>query len=170
MNALDYALLALVALSALAAAMRGLIYEVWMMAAALAAVLVAGWEYRAAAGWLTWIGNAEARRFAAFALIVALLLALAAAAGRVVRGAVRAVGLGWLDRLLGASLGVARGLLLGVALVAVLTAFPIDARLVRGSRFAPGFLWASRGLAWIMPRSLSQRLDAGLASIRQSLP
>jgi membrane protein required for colicin V production len=169
-NLLDYALLALVALSALAAAMRGLVYELWMMAAAVAAVLAAAWEYRAAAGWLTWIGNPEARRFAAFALIVALLLAIAAAAGRMVRGAVRAVGLGWLDRLLGAGLGVARGLLLGVALVAVLTAFPVDARLVRGSRFAPDFLWAGHGLAWVMPPELSHRFQAGLAEVRQRLP
>ncbi len=170
MNALDYALLALVALSALAAAMRGLVYEVWMMAAAVAAVILAAWEYRTAAGWLTWIGNPEARRFAAFALIVALALAIAAAVGRLVRGAVRAVGLGWLDRLLGAGLGVARGLLLGVALVAVLTAFPVDSRLVQGSRFAPGFLWASRGLAWVMPPELSRKFEAGLAEIRAKLP
>jgi membrane protein required for colicin V production len=169
-NALDYALLALVALSALAAAARGLVYELWMMAAAVAAVLVAAWEYRAAADWLTWIGDPEARRFAAFALIVALALAIAAAVGRMVRGAVRAVGLGWLDRLLGAGLGVARGLLLGIALVAVLTAFPVDTSLIQGSRFAPGFLWASRGLAWVMPQELSQRFDAGLAEIRQKLP
>ncbi|HUX67513.1 MAG TPA: CvpA family protein [Terriglobales bacterium] len=173
MNLLDYALIALVAVSVLTAAMKGFVYEVWMMAATVAALAVAAWQYGVVAGWLDWIrlppGN-EVRNFVAFVAIVAGVLLVATIVGRMLRGAVRAVGLGWPDRLLGAGLGLVRGGLLCVAVVAMLTAFPLSPGLVRDSSLAPRLLWGGRALAAVMPAELAARFHAGVARLDEELP
>jgi len=168
MNLLDYALIAIVALSVLTAAMKGFVYEVWMMAATVVALGVAAWQYGAVADRLQWItlppAN-EVRNFVAFVAILVGVLLLATIAGRLLRSAVRAVGLGWPDRLLGAGLGLVRGGLLCVAVVAMLTAFPLSPALVRDSSLAPGLLWGGRVLAAVMPAELAARFHSGLATI-----
>ncbi|TAN21087.1 MAG: hypothetical protein EPN33_13430, partial [Acidobacteria bacterium] len=60
MNLLDYILLLIVAVSIVTAAVKGFFYEIWMMAATIAAILLAAWNYEAAAKWLHWIGVPEA--------------------------------------------------------------------------------------------------------------
>lgn len=160
MNLLDYALIALVAISVVMAALRGFVYEVWMMAATLIAIAIAAWQYPALAPWFRWLGGEPATNFAAFVAVVAIVMLVAMMAGRFLRGSVRAVGLGGLDRLLGAGLGLFRGLLLGAALVLILTAYPLRPHWVRGSRLAPDFLWASRALAAVVPQHLAGRFHA----------
>lgn len=168
MNLLDYVLIGVVAISVLAAAAKGFVYEMWMMAAAAVAVGVAAWQFGAVAAWLESVpllGSEEIRNFVAFALIVVVVLVAAAVSGRLLRGAVRAVGLGWPDRLMGAGLGLVRGALLGVALVAMLTAFPFRPSWVEDSTLAPGFLWGSKVLAAVMPDDLAERFRRGLAKV-----
>ncbi|MGH9392930.1 MAG: CvpA family protein, partial [Terriglobales bacterium] len=79
-------------------------------------------------------------------------------------------GLGGMDRLLGAGLGLVRGLILGVALVAVLTAYPFWPRLLTGSRLAPACMWGSRALVLVMPAGLEQDFSNGMARIGKGLP
>ncbi|MGH9488430.1 MAG: CvpA family protein [Terriglobales bacterium] len=165
MNLLDYILLLIMAVSIITAAVKGFFYEIWMMAGAIAAVLIAAWNYRAAAAWFHWTGWPEAAHFCAFVLILVIVLVVAAVLGRVGRRAVHAVGLKLPDRLLGAGLGLVRGLLLCVAVVAVLVAYPFRPGLVEGSRLAPGFLWGSRALVEVMPSELATRFHQGLTTI-----
>ncbi|HVA64713.1 MAG TPA: CvpA family protein [Terriglobales bacterium] len=172
MNLLDYALIAIVALSVLTAAMKGFIYEVWMMAATVVALVVAAWQYGTVAAWLDWITLPpahEVRNFVAFAGILVGVLLAATIAGRLLRSAVRAVGLGWPDRLLGAGLGLVRGGLLCVAVVALLTAFPVSPSLVQDSTLAPSLLWGGRALAAVMPAELAARFHSGLAAVSGEL-
>jgi len=169
-NLLDYALLALIALSAIAAAMRGFLYEVWMMAAALAALALAAWQYASITTYFDWLPNQQAQNIAAFAAIVIVILVAAAIVGRMARGAVRAAGLGGLDRVLGACLGLLRGVVLAAALVAVLVAWPLRPDLVRNSRLASSFVWCGGALVRVLPGDLSVRFDQGVASLRSSLP
>lgn len=162
MNLLDLALVAIVALSVVTAASRGFVYEVWMMAATVVAIGVAAWQYPAVVPWLGWIGGEEARHFAAFVVVLGAVLLAAMALGRVLRRLLHAVGLGGVDRLLGAGLGLVRGVVLGAVVVFMLVAYPFNPRLVRGSALAPGFLWGSRALARVMPSALEGRFRTGL--------
>ncbi|MGN6592502.1 MAG: CvpA family protein, partial [Terriglobales bacterium] len=149
----------------------------WMMAAALVALGVALWQYGrlalcfAALGWngAAW-GGAEARHFVAFIAVLAAVLLVAMICGRLLRRALRAVGLSLPDRLLGAGLGLLRGLLLAIAVVAMLAAYPLSPRLLNHSRFAPRLLWGGDALAACVPAELSLRMDRGLAAVRRSLP
>ncbi|TAN20710.1 MAG: hypothetical protein EPN33_14370, partial [Acidobacteria bacterium] len=60
MNGLDSFFTLIVVASIVTAAVKGFFYEIWMMAATIAAILLAAWNYEAAAKWLHWIGVPEA--------------------------------------------------------------------------------------------------------------
>lgn len=175
MNLLDYALVIIVAVSVITAAVRGFVYEIWMMAAAVVALGVAVWQYATVAAWLETLGwtsltGLEARNFIGFVVVLAAVLIVAMLCGRLLRRALRAVGLSLPDRLLGAGLGLVRGLLLAIAVVAMLAAYPLSPRLLHHSRFAPRLLWGGEALAHCVPAALSLRMDQGLAAVRRSLP
>lgn len=173
MNLLDYILVLIVAVSILTAAVKGFFYEIWMMAAAIAAILLAAWNYEAAAKWFHWIGVREAAHFCGFILILVLVLVAAAVIGRLIRTAMHAVGLKLPDRLLGAGLGLVRGVLLCMAVLAVMIAYPFQPGLVRQSRLAPDLLWGSRALVHVVPAELATRFRQGVTSLSarvRSLP
>jgi membrane protein required for colicin V production len=159
---LDWILIGIVSISVIAAAMRGFVYEIWMMLAALAAIVLAAWEYGAVGAHLSWISSDPARSVAAFAVIVIAVLFVAAVVGRLVRGLLHTAGLGPMDRVLGAGLGFARGVALAAALVLVLTAYPVEAHWVRRSTLAPDLLWGSRALVTVMPPGMVTRFESGV--------
>ncbi|HXR96275.1 MAG TPA: CvpA family protein [Terriglobales bacterium] len=161
MNAFDYILIAMVGISTVAAASKGFVYEVWMFAATLAGIGIAGWMYPAAADWIARVPvdmSLEARNFAGFGLILVLVLLLAAIVGRMGRGAVHAIGLGWADRILGAGLGLVRGVALAAVVVVMLAAYPIAPGAIAGSTLAPPVLRLSRGMESLMPADVAGRL------------
>jgi membrane protein required for colicin V production len=161
-NLLDWILIGIVSISVIAAAMRGFVYEIWMMLAALAAIVLAAWEYGVVAAHLGWIPSEAARSVTAFALVVIAVLFVAALAGRLMRGLLHTAGLGLMDRLLGAGLGFARGVALAAALVLVLTAYPVETHWVQRSTLAPDLLWGSRALVTVMPPGMVTRFESGV--------
>lgn len=164
MNLLDWVLIGIMAASVLAAAAQGFVYEIWMMLAALAAIVLAAWEYGVVEAHLGWISSPQARGVTAYVLVVIAVLFVAAVIGRLVRGLLHTAGLGLIDRLLGAGLGLARGVALAAALVLVLTAYPVQARWVRHSTLAPDLLWGSRALVTVMPPGMVTRFESGVRS------
>lgn len=168
MNLLDIILVAIIAVSVITAASKGFVYEIWMMVAAVVALIIALWQYPTVASWLTWITispREEIRNFVGFVLILLAGLLLGMVVGRIMRGAVRAVGLEKFDRLLGAGLGLVRGLLLAVVVVVMMTVWPFNFGLLRGSALAPGFLWGGRALAKTLPAELELRFESGIEHI-----
>lgn len=119
MTAFDYAVLAIVAVSVLLGAWRGLFSEVLALAAWVAAFF-AGRAYaaRVAPVFGEWIKEPALQYVAGFAVIFLGVIVLVALARLLVSKLLRAIGLGPVDRLLGALFGVLRGVL--VALLAVL--------------------------------------------------
>lgn len=130
MIALDYAILGVFAVSMLLSAMRGAVRELvglggWVMAF-LAANLFAGPFSQHIPALLQ--GEAP-RTLAAYVGVFVFTLILASLAGMLLGRLMKAVGLGALDRLLGALFGFARGLILVLALglVAGMTSAPQQA-------------------------------------------
>ncbi|MGH9465998.1 MAG: CvpA family protein [Terriglobales bacterium] len=169
MNLLDYILLLILVVSIITAAVKGFFYEVWMMAAAIAAIVLAVWQYRAAAAWFHWLGVPAAAHVCGFVLILVAVLIAAVLVGRLGRSALHAVGLKLPDRLLGAGLGLIRGLLLCAALVTIMVAYPFHPALVRQSHLAPGFLWGGRAFQRVMPAELEAHFQHGLATVTTSV-
>lgn len=130
MTAFDYAVLAIVAASVVLGAWRGLVSEVLALAA-WAAALLAGCALtpEMAPVFGEWLKEPALQYAAAFAVIVVAVLVAVALARLALSKLLRAIGLGPLDRFLGAVFGVARGVLvlLLCVLAGGLTALPQQA-------------------------------------------
>ncbi|MEW5887922.1 MAG: CvpA family protein [Pseudomonadota bacterium] len=121
MTAFDYMVLAVVGASVLLGAWRGLFSEVLALAAWIVAFVAARTFAGDAAPLLgAWIKEGALQYLVAFVVIFVGVILLAALLRLAVSKLLRAVGLGPLDRFLGAVFGVLRGAV--VVLVAVLAA------------------------------------------------
>lgn len=139
MTVFDYAVVAIVAASVLLGVWRGLVSEVLALAAWVAALL-AGRELAPgmAPVFSDWLKEPALQYAAAFAVIVVAVLVAVALTRLALSKLLRAIGLGPLDRFLGAVFGVARGVL--VVLLCVL---------VGGLTMLPQQAWWRQ--AWLAP-------------------
>lgn len=139
MTVFDYAVLAIVAASVLLGAWRGLVSEVLALAAWVAALLTARELAPGMAPVFSdWLKEPALQYAAAFAVIVVAVLVTVALTRLTLSKLLRAIGLGPLDRFLGAVFGVARGVL--VVLLCVL---------VGGLTMLPQQAWWRQ--AWLAP-------------------
>ncbi|HEX5432973.1 MAG TPA: CvpA family protein, partial [Candidatus Angelobacter sp.] len=137
MNALDWLILVIMVLSVLLAAAQGFFFEVISLAGAIVGYLLAAWGYGRIAPWfLQYVKQQAFADLAAFLTIFIAVVLLAGAIARITRWAVREAGLRWVDRLLGAAFGLARGIVVVTAGILALTAFAPDSRQLTKSEFA----------------------------------
>ena len=85
--------------------------------------------------------------------------------GRLIRWAVKGIGLRWFDRLLGAAFGLLRGIVVSAVIVLALAAFAPQWGFQQ-SRIAPFMLVTSRALIWAAPAELRQRFWDGWNLLR----
>src|SRR2546423_5759019 len=118
MNWLDI-LLAILLVSSMASAFStGFVRESIGLAAALIGLLCGAWFYRIAAEPLRpHVRSQQAANLCGFLLIFIAALVLGWLLSKTVGMLVKAVGLSWLDRLLGAAFGGVRGILVCVAVI-----------------------------------------------------
>jgi membrane protein required for colicin V production len=127
MTVFDYAVLTVIAASVLLGLWRGVVSELLALAAWIVAFLVARVFAAEVGNWLTGqIAEPGLRLAAAYVLVFVGVLLVFAIARMLVSLFLKAVGLGLLDRLLGAAFGVLRGVLvvLAAVLVAGMTPLP----------------------------------------------
>lgn len=160
MTWLDYAVIGVFAVSLLLGAWRGIVREVisvlgWVIAF-LAANLLAG---PLGPVMPEAIPSPELRVATAFVAVFVASLIVTSLAGLLLSKVVSAVGLGGLDRTLGALFGAARGVLIVVAaaVVAGLTNAPRQGYW-RDSASGPLLAAAASALKPLLPQTLSERL------------
>lgn len=161
MNGFDLALFAVVALSTLFAFARGVVRELIALATWIAAIVAAVVYADPVAGWFARLDvTPVAKHVLAFALILIAVLVAGALVATALSGAVRAIGLGFVDRLLGAAFGLARGFAVVVlfALVAGVTALPRH-DWWQNSMFGGPLAVAALALKPWLPRAWAERLD-----------
>jgi membrane protein required for colicin V production len=163
MNALDWLLVILVVYSAVRAFLRGFFQEAFALGGLIFGFIFACWFYRPLSveikGLITSTPVAE---LAAFLFVLMGAMILATLVGKLLRHTASAIGLGFVDRLVGATFGIVRGALLGVALLFAMTTFLPSAPWVEKSHLAPYFLRAAHAVSFVMPSDLKQRLLDGL--------
>ena len=126
MPMLDWILLAVLGVSLLLGAWRGLVYEVLSVLVWVAAFIVAQWFAPDVAGRLPLSGVSDAVRFVvAFALVFIGVAFTGGLLASLVKKLVDAVGLRPVDRTMGALFGLVRGLVLLLALAVVMDLTPL---------------------------------------------
>ena len=161
MNGFDLAIVAVVGLSALFAFVRGIIREMIALATWVVGFIAAIAYAGPVSGMFNWVNvSPVARQAIAFGLILVVVMIVGAILARSLASVVRAIGLGFVDRILGAIFGVARGLIVVVifALVAGVTTLPKQdwwQNSVLGQPLAD----AALSLKPYLPKAWADRLD-----------
>ena len=152
----------MISASLLAGLIRGFARTVVGMVAVLLGIVLGAWCYGVAGGWLRdYVSHRAIANFIGFAIVFVAVVGAGTLVGYLLAKLFKWVGLGWLDRLMGGSLGLLRGALLATVLVMALCAFsrnPPPAS-VAGSRLAPYLIDAGGGLVAIAPRELKDGFD-----------
>ena len=171
MNPLDWLLAILLTYSVVRAVIRGFLQEAFALGGLIIGFLFACWFYRNLAIDLRGLINSpQIAQLAAFLLILAVTMMVASLIGKFLRRTASAVGLGFVDRLLGALFGLLRGAILGVALLLAVTAFLPTAPWIENSHLAPYFLRAAHAVSFVMPSDLRLRLLDGLSRMKHTTP
>ncbi len=125
---IDWIFLAVLVLSMLVGAWRGLVFEVISVVAWIAAFVFAQWFAPAVGQWLPISGTSEALRYGlGFLLIFVGTVFAGGVIAFVLKKLLAAVGLTPADRMLGAGFGLVRGAVLLLALTVVIGMTPLKA-------------------------------------------
>jgi len=169
LNWLDIVLIAILAVSIIGGILKGFAKLVIGLLAAVAALLCGLWFYGTAGAWLRpYVSYPGLANFIGFVLIFAGILLAGALLGALLSKALKWAGLSWADRALGGIFGLARGMIVAIALVLALMAFtrhPPPQSVVR-SRLAPYVIGAAHVCAQIAPHEVREAVEDSYARAR----
>jgi membrane protein required for colicin V production len=171
----DWLLIALLIYSTVRAFLRGILLEAFSIVGLIAGILLASWNYDALAGQLVrWITPRTTSQIVAFLLIAIGVMILCGLVGKLLRTGADAIGLGFIDRLLGAAFGLTRGCLLAVAVMLVVAAFSPRSGWVQDqiakSQLSPYFLAGAHGVSFVVPHDLQQQISSGAMQLKHNAP
>jgi membrane protein required for colicin V production len=158
----DIVLFVVLALSIVVGLFRGLVFELMSLVGWVVAYVVANWLSPLAAPYVP-VGQSGSSLNHAAALLAVFVLALLvwSVLSRLVRLLIHATPLSWIDRILGAFFGGARGVLALLVLATVVGLTPlVKSPNWQASRVAPLLKRALHELKPVLPAQLSQRLPA----------
>ena len=167
MSIADWIILGFLVFSVIGAASEGFFHEAFGLAGLVVGYLLAAWQYRRLADWFAphlksqWLGE-----IAGFLIVFFAVLMVAGMAGRIARWAMKKAGLSTIDRILGAVLGLLRGVLVVAIVLTAMAAFAPAAKWLAGSQLAPYFLVGGRAVIWLAPSELRHRFYQGLDYMR----
>jgi membrane protein required for colicin V production len=170
-NWLDILIAGILLTSVISSVANGLARELISLASLLLGILCGLWWYpEVATHFEPATASTGVARFVAFFVILFAFLFAGWIAGRILRALIKAGGLRWMDRLLGAAFGLVRGVLASAAVVLAMVAFlqgPGATQSVARSRLAPTVLYGARGLVALAPQPLKDAFDRGWQRVRQ---
>ena len=170
-NPFDWFLFALLAYSTIMAFLRGFLRELFFFGGLILGILLAAWNYEHVGQLLGHLITAvTTAQLIAFFLIVLGVMLASGLIGRLLSRTVQAVGLGFLDRLLGAVFGFARGCLLGVAVLVAAAAFFPKTAWISNSRLTPYFLAGAHAVSFVVPHDLQQQILNGAQELKHNAP
>ncbi|HYM11161.1 MAG TPA: CvpA family protein [Bryobacterales bacterium] len=171
MNWLDVIIALVVLTSLVLSIIKGLTRELVSLAAAIVGLLAALWWYPDLSKHLEPYSKSETvSGFVSFLLIFMAFLILGFVLSKILASLVKATGMRWFDRILGAAFGLLRGVLIAAVLVLAIVAFapgkrPIES--VAESRLAPSVLQFARVLVALAPHKIKDGFEDGLNRIRK---
>jgi membrane protein required for colicin V production len=169
MSIADWIILGFLVFSVAAAAIEGFFHEAFKLAGLVVGYLLAAWQYRRVADWFApFLKSPWLAEIAGFLIVFFAVLLVAGIAGRIARWAMKKAGLSMIDRLLGAVLGLLKGVLVVAVVLTAMTAFAPAAKWLEESELAPYFLVGGRAAIWLAPPELRHRFYQGLDYMRQA--
>jgi membrane protein required for colicin V production len=169
-NWLDWALAAIVVASIVTATIKGFVREIISLASLAVGLIVAAAGYTRVAVWFEDLTKSHNVALGLGFLVLFLgTLLIGAVVSMLVQKFVKAAGIQWFDRFLGAVFGLARGVIVDCVMILVLLAFSIKAEAVEKSSLAPYVTAGANILSYVMPGSLKSQFRQGFDRFRQAL-
>lgn len=172
-NAFDWLLIAILLVSTGMAFRRGLVRAVLGLAGLFVGLKLAGWSYIPLGDALLYsklMGSATAARILMFLLVLAATTAAFEITGHKMHKAAHAMGLSFLDHLLGLAFGFVRGCVLGLAMLMVTINFSPQAQIVSTSILSPYLFAAAHDVSFLVPQYLQQLMANGSPSAKPAPP
>jgi membrane protein required for colicin V production len=176
LNWLDFVLIAILLASTIVSARKGFSREIVGLAASLFAFVLAMWFYGLAGSFIApYTHSPRVANLIGFILVVLAVLVCGGILGWIVNRFLRTIGLSFLDRMLGAAFGLARGALIAMAVLTAFIAFGSYAEshsepgAVVNSQIAPYILQASRWFVAIAPMELKSSFRKEYAQVEAAL-
>ncbi len=167
----DLVIAFVVAAAALGGFMQGFFRSVCSLVGLLAGLVLAAWNYQKAAAVLLPVVRIEAAADAiAFVLIALAVMLVAAVLGILLSSTAKELGLGCLDRLIGAAFGFVQGAVLVCLFVLVAVAFFPSAQWLTEARLPRMFFGACHLSTHMSPSELAGRVRAGLNELEHNSP
>jgi membrane protein required for colicin V production len=171
MNLADLLIILVLAICIVSAFVKGFFVEVFSLAGVVVGLLVAAGNYMTVTPWISiLVHNQAAANLIGFLLVALVVMAIAGIAGRLLRSLFRGVGLGSLDRLLGAVVGAAEGFIVVTLILMGIVAFLPRQDWLQGSRLAPVFLTAAHSSSHVVPFALGEEIRQGIEALRRAQP
>lgn len=170
MNWLDVVLLLILAASVVTSFRKGFSRELIGLVTVVLAIVLGIWFYgMAGAPFMPYLTSPAAAHLAGFVVVFGGVLLLGAVVSAIVGKFLRVTGLSILDHLLGAGFGLARGLLIAVALLLAIMAFSPSGRppaSVVESRTAPYVVHGARVVAAMAPHEIRDGFRKSYAQVK----
>jgi membrane protein required for colicin V production len=167
----DWFLVLIVLISTLAAFQKGIIRVLLSLGGLVVGMIVASWNYETLALSLQRsIPNFIVCEVVAFLAIFVLVLVLFSLVAKAISKTVKAIGLGFVDRLLGAAFGLARGVLLGIVAMMVAAAFFPQASWLQNSALSPYFLGGVHAVSFVVPAHFQDQISVGAKYLLHETP
>jgi membrane protein required for colicin V production len=169
-NWLDWTFAVIVAISMIAAIIRGFVRELISLASLVIAVAVAAAAYPRAALWFEDLTKSHEIALGLGFLVLFLgILLLGSFVSLLVRKLIKTAGIEWVDRFLGAVFGLVIGVLVDCVLLFVLVAFAIKPAAVQQSSLAPYVTTGAKVISLAMPEDLKAQFRLGFDRFRETL-
>ena len=170
-NGFDWMLVLTVGFSVGMGFRRGLVRAVMGLAGFVGGFLLAAWNYTRLGDWIRsthMIGSTSTARIVAFLLIVGVVAIAVELAARLLQKTIHAVGLGLVDRSLGAGFGLIRGCMIGIALLLIPTTFTPQSKLITTSILSPHLFAVAHDVSFLVPQYLQQQMLNGAFTFKQT--
>lgn len=168
MSGFDWILVAVIVLSAVAAAAHGFFSEVISLGGTILGFILGAWQYARVAAWFEpYVKSQPLANAAGFVTIVIAVGIIAGIAAKVAAWTVQEAGLRWVDRFLGGAFGLVRGLVMATVLVLIATSFVPDANWLQRSQLTGYFTLSARVASWAAPTVVRNKFQDGVAYLRK---
>jgi membrane protein required for colicin V production len=170
MNLLDYVFIAIVGYCLVRGVFRGLIKELSSIIGVLGGFYAAYSYYPRTARFLAhWIANPGYLDMISFLIVFGMVFFAVSLAGVVLKYLMNIAFLGWTDRTCGALFGAAKGALIIVVLLLVMTTFlPLNAAVIKDSWVAQHTMQFDAFLIRVTPREMKSNFEAKQKELNKS--
>lgn len=170
MNWLDIGLALILFTTTITGLRRGFSRAVIGFVAAIVGLVLALWFYGSVGGvFLEYVSHKGVAHVLGFIVVLAGTLTAGSFAGWLIARTLKKSGLGWLDHLLGAGVGLLRGTVVSIGIILALSAFALTPPppSVAQSRIAPYVMGAANLMAQVAPRELREGFDKTYEKVKQ---